>query len=176
LQGIHHLTANTINPIAESLMRHQPSHHHPSIVESPAEPAWDHQKFIRALQTRATRKKKIILVAEDNASQREIAKCTLKEEYKVVVASHGFEVLELYNAWAPDLVLLDILMPHMDGVSALKRIIAADPAAHVVMFSTLSSEEMVKIAIKLGAKSFVTKPFTSQTIIGHVRRTLKEHR
>jgi two-component system chemotaxis response regulator CheY len=76
-------------------------------------------------------------------------------------AASGLEAVELYGRLRPDLVLLDITMPELDGVEALRRIRDLDGSAKVIMVSALGHKEMVWKAVRLGAKHFITKPFTA---------------
>ena len=77
-------------------------------------------------------------------------------------ARSGHEATRLYRTLHPDLVLLDITMPELDGVEALRQIRDQDGAAKVIMVSSLGHKEMVWRAIRLGAKHFITKPFTPE--------------
>ncbi len=78
----------------------------------------------------------------------------------VAEAQNGLEAVELYGKLHPDLVLLDITMPQQDGVETLRKIIEQDKDAAVIIVSSIGHKEMVWKALCLGAKSFVTKPFT----------------
>lgn len=139
---------------------------------APQERPWDALQFDKALRARAKRAAKLVQVAEDNQAYRQLARGVLRQGYDVVVAENGFEALELYNECAPDLLFLDIMMPYLDGVSVLERLMKADAQANIVMFSTQSSEEMLNKAMTMGAKGFVTKPFTAQAVLDYARRTL----
>jgi two-component system chemotaxis response regulator CheY len=113
------------------------------------------------------------LVADDSAfARRNIATVLEKLGGSVVgEASNGLEALALYGTLHPDLVLLDITMPQMDGVETLRHIIEQDKNARVIIVSSIGHKEMVWKAICLGAKSFVTKPYDpvyAGMIIGEV--------
>ncbi|HSQ78019.1 MAG TPA: response regulator [Nitrospirota bacterium] len=101
------------------------------------------------------------LVADDSAfARKNIAQVLEKLGGSVVgEASNGLEALALYGSLHPDLVLLDITMPQLDGVETLRQIIEQDKNARVIMVSSIGHKEMVWKAICLGAKSFVTKPY-----------------
>ena len=78
----------------------------------------------------------------------------------IAEAKNGKEAVDLYFKHHPDLVLLDITMPEMDGVDTLQKIIEGDSKAKVIMVSSVGHKEMVWKAICMGAKHFVTKPFS----------------
>jgi two-component system chemotaxis response regulator CheY len=101
------------------------------------------------------------LVADDSAfARKNISQVLVKLGGSVVgEASNGLEALALFGSLHPDLVLLDITMPQLDGVETLRQIIEQDKNARVIMVSSIGHKEMVWKAICLGAKSFVTKPF-----------------
>jgi two-component system chemotaxis response regulator CheY len=74
-------------------------------------------------------------------------------------ASDGEEAVALYSETTPDLVTLDIVMPKMDGVTALKEVMAADPHARVIMVSAVDQREKLTECIQTGAIDFIVKPF-----------------
>ena len=76
-------------------------------------------------------------------------------------ATNGEEAVEMYRKESPDLVTLDIVMPKMDGVTALKHVLAADPQARVVMISAVDQKEKLSECIGTGAVDFIVKPFDS---------------
>lgn len=87
-------------------------------------------------------------------------------------AADGAQAVALYRQQRPDLVLLDITMPGMDGNEALKAILAFDPEARVVMITALGQKEQVLAAIKLGARDFVIKPFDTERVAATLTRLL----
>jgi two-component system chemotaxis response regulator CheY len=101
------------------------------------------------------------IIADDSAFARmNIAKVVSSLGGDVVAeAKDGGEAVDFYSRLNPDLVLMDITMPTLDGVDALRRIMAADKRAKVIMVSSIGHKEMVWKAICLGAKHFITKPF-----------------
>ena len=80
-------------------------------------------------------------------------------------AADGVQAVEAYSEVQPDLVIMDITMPNMDGLEALKAIKGKDPNATVVMCSAMGQESMVIEAIKSGAKDFIVKPFKPDRIL-----------
>ena len=113
-----------------------------------------------------TMAKKILLV-DDAAFMRKMIKDTLsKNGYtELFEAVDGADAVEKYNSLKPDLVLMDITMPNMDGLEALKAIRAADGNANVVMCSAMGQETMVIDAIRSGAKDFIVKPFKPERVL-----------
>lgn len=101
------------------------------------------------------------LIADDSAFARKCITVVLEKMGGRVVgeAVNGLEAIELYAKHRPDLVLLDITMPLLDGVEALRRIVRLDENAKVIMVSSIGNSEMVWKALCLGAKSFVGKPY-----------------
>lgn len=87
-------------------------------------------------------------------------------------AANGIQAIEQYKTAKPDLVLMDITMPEMDGITALKEIKKLDSSAKVVMCSGLGEQPLVIESIQNGAKDFVTKPIQENRIIEAVKKTL----
>ena len=108
-----------------------------------------------------------ILTVDDAAFMRKVIKDTLtKAGYTDIhEAEDGAQAVEKYNELKPDLVLMDITMPNMDGLEALKAIRAADGNANVVMCSAMGQETMVIDAIRSGAKDFIVKPFKIERVL-----------
>ncbi len=115
-----------------------------------------------------------ILVVDDAAFMRMMVKDTLtKNGYSdLYEAADGAQAVEMYNEIKPDLVIMDITMPNMDGSEALKAIKSQNPQAQVVMCSAMGQEAMVIDAIKSGAKDFIVKPFKPDRIIKTVEQLL----
>ncbi|MEG1152605.1 MAG: response regulator, partial [Oscillospiraceae bacterium] len=90
----------------------------------------------------------------------------------VIEAQDGAIAVETYNAQKPDLVIMDITMPNMDGIEALRAIKAGSPAAKVVMCSAMGQETMVVEAIRLGALDFIVKPFKADRILQTVQKII----
>ena len=111
-----------------------------------------------------------ILTVDDSALMRRIIKSTLRKAgyTEIYEAVDGVQAIEKYNLIRPDLTLLDITMPNMNGLNALKAIRAADPNANVVMCTAMGQENMVVEAIRSGAKDFIVKPFKPERILNMV--------
>ena len=117
-----------------------------------------------------------ILLVEDAAFMRKVIKDALsKAGYSDLhEAVDGADAVEKYNSLKPDLVLMDITMPNMDGLEALKAIRAADGNANVVMCSAMGQETMVIDAIRSGAKDFIVKPFKAERVLKTVTSIVGE--
>ena len=115
-----------------------------------------------------------VLVVDDAAFMRKMVSDALAKGGHDVVgeAGNGVEALARFQELKPDVMTLDITMPEKDGLAALADIVAADPAARVVMCSALGQESKVLEAIKLGAKDFVVKPFQPARVIEAVDKAL----
>ena len=104
---------------------------------------------------------KSILICDDAAFMRMMIKDILvKNGYNIAgEAENGVKAVEKYQETKPDLVLMDITMPEMDGIQALKKIKAIDANASVVMCSAMGQQAMVIESIQSGARDFIVKPF-----------------
>ena len=109
---------------------------------------------------------KSILICDDAAFMRMMIKDILtKNGYAIAgEAENGAKAVEKYNETKPDLVLMDITMPEMDGIQALKKIKEADANAAVIMCSAMGQQAMVIEAIQSGAKDFIVKPFQAERV------------
>lgn len=105
-----------------------------------------------------------ILIVDDDDSIREIIKVMLKD-YDIIEAANGYEAIKMYESMHPDLVLMDVYMPMMDGVEATKEILKIDPKA-IIIGLTAFARSRGKDMLEAGAREVVEKPFT--------RRKLKE--
>ena len=117
---------------------------------------------------------KNILISDDAAFMRMMIKDILtKNGYNVVgEAENGARAVEKYNELKPDLVLMDITMPEMDGIQALKKIKENDPSALVIMCSAMGQQAMVIESIQAGAKDFIVKPFQADRVIEAVKKVV----
>ena len=110
---------------------------------------------------------KRILITDDALFMRVTLKKILTENgYEVVgEAQNGLEAIKLYSELKPDVVTMDITMPEMDGLSALKEIRSVDPNANVVMCTAMGQKSMGVEAIQAGAKDFIVKPFQPDRVL-----------
>lgn len=115
-----------------------------------------------------------ILVTDDAAFLRMSLKKILEPEgHTIIEAETGVQAIEMYELYHPDLVTMDITMPDMDGLEALKKIKEIDPAAKVIMCSAMGQQEKVVTAIQRGAVDFIAKPFQSDRVVASVARALR---
>ena len=117
---------------------------------------------------------KNILICDDAAFMRMMIKDILtKNGYNVAgEAENGAKAVEKYNELKPDLVLMDITMPEMDGIQALKKIKETDPGAKVIMCSAMGQQAMVIDSIQSGARDFIVKPFQADRVIEAVKKVV----
>ncbi|MGG1633573.1 two-component system response regulator [Paenibacillus sp. FSL A5-0031] len=115
-----------------------------------------------------------ILIVDDAAFMRMMIRDILsKNGYEVVgEAQDGAQAVEKYKELKPDLTTMDITMPEMDGISALKEIKKIDSNAKVIMCSAMGQQAMVIDAIQAGAKDFIVKPFQADRVIEAIKKTL----
>ncbi len=103
-----------------------------------------------------------VMIVDDDDSIREVLKIMLKD-YEVIEARNGREAIELYKEFKPDVVLMDIMLPEIDGISATKAILEIDPKAVVIGISAFA-ESKGKNLINAGAKTIIEKPFTRKKL------------
>ena len=114
------------------------------------------------------------MICDDAAFMRMMIKDILtKNGYNVVgEAENGLKAVEKYTETKPDLVLMDITMPEMDGIQALKKIKELDSGATVIMCSAMGQQAMVIESIQAGAKDFIVKPFQADRVIEAVKKVV----
>ena len=113
-----------------------------------------------------------ILVVDDELGPRESLRMLLKPSYQIQTADSGRAALDQIPAYRPDIVILDIKMPELDGLEVLRRIKRIDQAIEVVMITAYASLETVKMALTHGAFEYLIKPFSRQDLEDVVRRAL----
>jgi two-component system chemotaxis response regulator CheY len=117
-----------------------------------------------------------ILVADDAKFMRKLLAKILEEGgYEVVgEAETGSEAIALYERIKPDLVTMDLVMPDMSGIDAIKEIVSGDPKARIVVVSAMGQQSLVSEAMSAGARDFVVKPFHPSVVLEVIGRALKE--
>jgi len=117
---------------------------------------------------------KRILIVDDAAFMRMMLKDIItKNEYEVAgEAENGLKAVELYKELKPDLVMMDITMPEMDGIQAVREIKKIDPQAKIIMCSAMGQQAMVIESIQAGARDFIVKPFQAEGIVEAIKKVL----
>ena len=115
-----------------------------------------------------------VLIVDDLAFIKIVLRDILeKSGFRVVgEASNGEEAIALYQDKRPDVVLMDITMPGMDGLTALKKIRELDGQARVIICSALGQQRLIVQAIQLGARDFIVKPFQPQRVVSALKKAL----
>ncbi len=115
-----------------------------------------------------------VLVVDDAAFMRMMLKdILLKGGFEIAgEATNGAEAVRLYQELKPDLVTMDITMPEVDGIAAVKEIKKIDPSAKVVMVSAMGQQAMVIEAIQAGASDFIVKPFQPDRVLEALKKAL----
>ena len=116
-----------------------------------------------------------VLIADDAIFMRRMLRDIFQSHHIRVVAEAetGRQAVELYERHRPDFVTMDIAMPEMDGIQALKAIREMDPEARVIMISSLGFQEKIIAAIRAGAMNFIVKPFGEAMVVDVVSKTLQ---
>ena len=117
-----------------------------------------------------------VLIVDDSRTSRRILKDILERAgYKIAgEAINGKEAVEMYAKLLPDIVTMDITMPEMDGIEALRQIRQGYPDARIVMITAAGQKEKMLEAVKLGAIEFVAKPFVEESVIDALEHCKKE--
>ena len=113
---------------------------------------------------------KTVLIVDDAAFMRLNLKNILKDEYEIAgEAENGEEAVEKYEELDPDIVTMDITMPVMDGLEAIKAIKDIDPDSQIIVCSAMGQQKMVIQAIEAGAEDFIVKPFKDERVLDAIR-------
>jgi two-component system chemotaxis response regulator CheY len=113
---------------------------------------------------------KRILITDDALFMRNMLRNILIiEGYSIYEAANGEEAVKSYQSYEPDLVLMDITMPIMDGITAIKEIMSKDPGAKIIVCSAMGQKNMVIEAIQAGARDYIVKPFDKTRVIDGVK-------
>ncbi|WP_129408205.1 response regulator [Marinitoga lauensis] len=113
-----------------------------------------------------------VLIVDDAAFMRMLLKDIITKAGMEVVgeAANGQDAIQKYNELKPDVVTMDITMPVMDGIQAIKEIKKQDPAAKIIVCSAMGQQAMVIEAIQAGAKDFIVKPFQANRVIEAIQK------
>jgi two-component system chemotaxis response regulator CheY len=115
-----------------------------------------------------------VLIVDDAVVMRMMIKDILsKNGFEIVgEAQNGAEAVEKYKDLRPDVVTMDMVMPGIDGIAAVKRIVSEDPGAKILMCTSLGQEALLNEAMQAGAKSYITKPFQPSKILESIEKVL----
>jgi len=118
---------------------------------------------------------KKVLIVDDATFMRMMIKDILKENgYEIAgEAANGVQAVDMYKSLNPDLVTMDITMPEMDGIKAVKEIMAHDSNARIIMCSAMGQQALVTEAIQAGARDFLVKPFQRERVLQALERASK---
>ncbi len=121
-------------------------------------------------------KKLRVLIVDDAIFMRTMIRDILEKNGFEIVgeAGSGKEAIEKFTRLKPDLITMDIVMPEMGGIEAVKSIIKIDPKAKILMCSAMGQKALVIEAIQAGAKDFVVKPFQPSAVIEAITRIMEE--
>ena len=115
---------------------------------------------------------KILVVDDAEFLRVRLNKILDTEGYEVFQAENGSKAVASYKEIHPDVVLMDVTMPEMDGLTALKEIIGFDSKARVIMLTALGQESVVLEAVKSGARDFIVKPFEHERVMKAISKLL----
>jgi two-component system chemotaxis response regulator CheY len=115
-----------------------------------------------------------IMIVDDAIFMRQVLKEILTEAgYEIAgEVGRGNEVLDTYKEVKPDLVTMDIMLPGIDGIEAVKQIIKHNPEAKIIMISALGQDELVDEALDAGALGFIVKPFIPSQVLEVIKKVL----
>ncbi|HIQ04176.1 MAG TPA: response regulator [Anaerolineae bacterium] len=116
---------------------------------------------------------RILIVDDAQFMRMRCARLLMENGYQVLEAQNGREAVEVYLQERPDAVLLDITMPEMDGLEALREIRRQDPQAQVAMLTALGQQSAVIEAVKAGARDFIVKPFQAERVLSAVKKMVR---
>jgi len=121
------------------------------------------------------RAKKKILVVDDSGFFRNTLKGILQEQgYEVGSAENGLEAVAQFKELRPELVILDMIMPGMNGLETMKVLQSVDPNVRVIMVSMMSTPSSVNDCLKAGARDYVVKPFEKNKVVDVIRRAFAQ--
>jgi len=132
------------------------------------------ERFLSAQKSKGFLTGQKILVTDDSAFMSLIIKKLLGEKgyWDTIDATSGREAIDLYEKHKPDLVLLDIIMPGIDGLNALKKIMEIDKKAKVIMITAVGQEEIMKECRKIGAVGYIIKPFKEKQVLETIKKII----
>jgi two-component system response regulator AtoC len=122
------------------------------------------------------KKNDTILVVDDENGVRQSFNMVLKDEYNVLLAETGQEAMDIFRKNSVDLILLDILLPDINGLDLLPKLVETDPNTEIIMVTAVNEIQSAVKAIKLGAYEYIIKPFVVDDVLIVIRRALEKRR
>jgi DNA-binding response OmpR family regulator len=116
---------------------------------------------------------KILIAEDDPLTLDALATCIESEGFTVLRAADGREAVELWRSGKPDLLCLDIMMPHVDGYEVCRRVRASDRTLPILFLSAKNQENDVVVGLDLGADDFIRKPYTRSEVMARIRAALR---
>jgi CheY-like chemotaxis protein len=116
-----------------------------------------------------------VMIVEDDLAVLEALKLMLEEYYEVIVAVNGREAISLYEKFKPDIILMDIAMPEVDGVIATKEILRRDPKAIILCVTAFAAHRGEEI-LEAGVKEIIEKPFTRKYLVERIEHYLQKQK
>ncbi|MBU0988301.1 MAG: response regulator, partial [Proteobacteria bacterium] len=111
------------------------------------------------------KKKDTILVVDDENGVRQSFNMVLKDDYHVLLAGTGQEAMDIFKKNSVDLILLDILLPDINGLELLEKLVETDPNTEIIMVTAVNEIQTAVQAIKLGAYEYIIKPFVVEDVL-----------
>ncbi len=121
------------------------------------------------------RKKPVVLIVDDEPTMREAMKLILCKNFDVIEASNGLEAVQMYEKYKPDVVLMDIMMPIMNGIESTKLLLKENPDALILAITAYSSKKGEEM-LEAGAKGILPKPFKRAELVEFINQHLNEHK
>ncbi len=116
---------------------------------------------------------KIMLVDDASFMRMMLKNILVGSGYEIIgEAENGAKAIEQYKNLKPDLIIMDIIMPEMGGIDAVREIIKLNPSARILMCSSMGQQSLVVEAIQAGAKDFIVKPFQPSNVLEAVKKAL----
>jgi len=120
------------------------------------------------------KKKDTILVVDDENGVRQSFNMVLKDDYHVLLAGTGQEAMDIFKKNSVDLILLDILLPDINGLQLLEKFVETDPNTEIIMVTAVNEIKAAVQAIKLGAYEYIIKPFVVDDVLTVILRALEK--
>lgn len=120
--------------------------------------------------------KRTVLIVDDEPNVRRLLRTILKKQFNVFEAEDGAQAVEAVNKKKPDIILMDMMMPNMDGLTACSTIKknSVTKSIPVIMVTAIGFELNIKLSQQMGASGYITKPFSAEDLFDKIEQVLKE--